>query len=70
MKDINDFLPKLPKNTWGGLFNFKPSTAKTRHLQTKAPFGYDEKWHTILKQGDTMNIDGIDIVKKTADSMT
>lgn len=49
MKDINDYLPKLPKNSLGLALNWRPEDAELKNLITKSPLPFDSKWHTLGK---------------------
>jgi hypothetical protein len=68
MKDINDILPKIPNMKWGALTNVYPTNAKINELNKFLP--HDGKWHTVLESKEMVDVDGITIRRKSADSMT
>jgi hypothetical protein len=68
MRDINDILPKLPKNArWAALLNYWPDRSHLRDLDRMLP--HDHKWHTVFHTPDSTIVDNIPIVKKKKESM-
>jgi len=70
MRDINDFLPKIPNMTWGAIMNWRLSTAEIKELKRKPPFPEDGKWHSIIQHDKTIHVDNIPIRRRSAESMT
>lgn len=68
MKDINDFMPKIPGMKWGALTNTFPTNAKLKQLNRMLP--HDSKWHLVLEEKDQVHVDGVTIRRKTTESMT
>lgn len=67
MKDINKIMPRIPGMKWGALTNYYPTNSKIRELHKLLP--HDSKWHMVLQQKEGINIDGIPIPKKDAESL-
>ncbi len=68
MRDINDFMPKIPNMRWGALMNYHPENSEIRKINKLMP--NDKKWHTILKDENQVSVDGKDIRNRTPESMT
>lgn len=68
MKDVNDFMPKIPGMRWGALLNYEPGNAEIKKLNQMMPD--DSKWHTIFHQDGETNVDGRVIRNRSAKSMT
>ena len=68
MKDINDFLPKIPNMRWGSVTNFKPTKNQLQDMNKFLP--HDSKWHLILDSKGSVQVDGKEIRRRSADSMT
>lgn len=68
MRDINNYLPKLPKNSFGALTNFKPNKIEREEMIRKFPF--DSKWHEIFNEKNQITIDGKTILKQKAERYT
>ena len=68
MRDINDFMPKIPGMRFGVVTNFWPDNAKLKQIAQTIP--HDEKWHTLFESPNEVNIDGVSIRRKTLESMT
>ncbi len=68
MKDINDYMPKLPPNSWGARLNWIPKKIEIDGLIHKSPLPFDSKWHTInrVPGHKEMIIDG-HIIKRSDD---
>lgn len=67
-RDINDILPKIEGMAWGAVTNMEPTVANLRYLLKAMP--HDEKWHAIFESPESVHIDGREIRRRTADSMT
>jgi len=59
MKDINDYLPRLPKHSLGLALDWVPRNNKELDMLTK-PLPFDSKWHMVNKvpNNDGLLIDG------------
>lgn len=68
MKDINDLMPKLPKNSFAALLNFIPNKAEAHQLLKTFPF--DSRWHTFDNSKDSVVIDGKTTLKQNAKRFT
>lgn len=68
IKNINDFLPKIPGMKWGALTNKYPTDAKIKELNKFLP--HDGKWHSVLEYQNSIDVDGVTIRRKTSESMT
>ena len=68
MKDINDFMPKIPRMRWGSVTNFKPTKVQFQEMAKFLP--HDHRWHTILNSYGSVLVDGKEIRRRSADSMT
>ena len=68
MKNINDVMPKLPKNHFGAVLNYIPSRPEIKQLVKTFPF--DSKWHTVISHEKTLCIDGKMIRQRSAKSYT
>lgn len=68
LKDINDYMPKIPGLRWGAVTNLKPTNTNLEMLNTMMP--HDKKWHTIFETPDFIHVDKVPIKKKDLDSMT
>ena len=68
MRDINNILPKLPKNSWGALTNYLPGPTHVNEMRQILP--YDSKWHTIFREADQTHIDGKRIWHKKPEQLT
>ncbi|MEM3171949.1 MAG: hypothetical protein QXE82_00225 [Candidatus Nitrosotenuis sp.] len=68
MKDVNDFLPKIPNMRWGALVNRYPTNQRLQELERLLP--HDKRWHTVFETPNCMIVDNIPIVKKSKESMT
>lgn len=68
MRNINDYLPKLPKNSLGIATNFSPSDAERQQLFKAFPF--DSRWHEFFIDGKQIHVDGMTILKQNAKRFT
>lgn len=68
MRDINDIMPKLPPNYFGVVSNFNPDKMMKKEFLKTFPF--NSKWHTVLKENDSLVIDGKNIIKHSAKRYT
>lgn len=68
MRDINDFMPKIPGMKWGALMNYRPSNPELKQLDRMMP--KDKRWHTIFQHDNEVNFDGKVIRRRSAESMT
>ena len=69
MKDINDYLPRLPPDSWGVLMNWVPSKVEFDYLIKDSPFPYNSKWHRVQRtqESDDLLIDG-KLIRRADDS--
>lgn len=68
MKDINDILPRPKNMLWGSLTNFRPTNPQIKEMNNFLP--HDNKWHTIFNGPKEVVVDGKEIRRRTAESMT
>ena len=68
MRDINDFMPKIPNMKWGALMNFPPTNQEIKELNRMFP--HNGKWHTVIQAENETLVDNVVIRRRTAESMT
>ncbi len=61
-------MPKIPGMKWGAVLNEKPTNAKLKLMNSTLP--HDGKWHIIFEQYGSTIIDGREIRRRTANSLT
>ena len=68
MKDINDYIHRPKDMLWGSLTNYKPTKPQYRAMADILP--HDNRWHTIISGEGSVTIDGKEIRRRTAESLT